>query len=317
MRSILRKTLFSLAACVALPVHAADGERVSLHELLDGWGVDLDTVEIRTENLADGLHVLRGAGGAVIASVGPDGVLIVDDQFDATVDKLRSAIDALGGDGIDLVVNTHAHFDHADGNPALGAAGARIVAHENARRLMMTGATLDYVGRVYEQPAYPASGLPDMTFDDAMRLYFNGEQIDLVYGGAGHTDGDIAVWFRNANVVHVGDLYTDPWPYIDAANGGSLGDFVRTLDALHELIDDETRIVSGHRPTVSRSELRTYTDRLQVVHERLARMRSRGMTIEEVIAAAPTADLVEDGTVPVMFLTLAYRTIGGDSPAAP
>ncbi len=289
--------------------NASATEFVTLEELLAGWGTDLSQVEMQIDTIDPGLHIIRGAGGATLASIGGDGVLLIDNQYDAIVERLASAVASLGGGNIDVVINTHAHFDHADGNPKLGAAGAQIIAHENARERMTLGAVLDYGAKRYRQPAYPASGLPAVTFSDNMTLHFNGHTIELLYLGNGHTNGDVSVWFREADVVHVGDLYVTPWPYIDAANGGDLGSYATTLRSLAARLTANTRVVSGHRPDITRDELLAFADRLQTVHSRLQAMAKRGLTIQEVVADDPTADLVDTDVPPVLFLSLAYQTL--------
>ena len=173
---------------------------------MSAWGTDLDNAVVSAETLKPGLHVLSGAGGAVVVSIGEQGVLMVDDQFPQVVPKLQDKIAELGGGDIDYVVNTHWHFDHADGNPLLGASGSRIIAHSNSRRQMQVSTKVSYVGFHYVQPPYPPEGLPVITFDHSMTLHFNGQEIDLQYFGPAHTTGDAAVFFRGDNVVHGGDL---------------------------------------------------------------------------------------------------------------
>ena len=304
-----QRMITAMGLLVLASSRAVAAEFVTLDELLAGWGTDLNQVDMQIDTLEPGLHVIRGAGGATLASIGADGVLLVDDQYDAVVERLASAVASLGGGAIDIVINTHAHFDHADGNPKLGAAGAQIIAHRNARERMTLGAVLDYGAKRYRQPAYPANGLPTVTFDDNMTLHFNKQTIELMYLGDGHTNGDVSVWFREANVVHVGDLYVSPWPYIDAANGGDLGSYVSTVKSLAARISADTRVVSGHRPDITRDDLLEFADRLHVVHGRLQAMAERGLTIQEVIADDPTADLIDADVPPVLFLSLAYQTV--------
>ena len=142
-----------------LATYAADRE-VTLDELTRGWGQNLDTAEVSVQTLATGLHVMRAAGGAVIVSIGSDGVLLVDDQYPQTARRIQAKIAELGGGDVDFVINTHGHFDHADGNLLLAEDGARIIAHENTRRQMMRPSRLNYGDKYYVQPAYPAPALP-------------------------------------------------------------------------------------------------------------------------------------------------------------
>ena len=283
-------------------------ERRSLHALMSGWGTDLDNAEISAETLKPGLHVLRGAGGAVLVSIG-EGVLMVDDQFPQVVPKLQDKIAELGGGDIDFVVNTHWHFDHADGNPLLGASGSRIIAHSNSRRQMQVSTKVSYVGFHYVQPPYPSEGLPVMTFDNSMTLHFNGQQVDLQYFGPAHTTGDAAVFFRGDNVVHVGDLFSGGYPYIDAANGGSLSGLIAVCRAIAEQIDANTRIVSGHAPVVSQDEFLAYIAMLETSHENLTKLIAEDNSLEQVLAANPTAAFDAERGNPTLFVTMAYQTL--------
>ena len=142
--------------------------------LLEVFGWDVDTAEIRTEKIADGLYVLFGLGGNIAVSLGTDGVLIVDDQLPELAGKIKATIAELGGGDIDYVVNTHWHFDHADGNNALGPDGVTIISHDNARSDMADGGIINMVIAQYHQAPYPEAALPELTYQREMSLHFNG-----------------------------------------------------------------------------------------------------------------------------------------------
>ena len=135
------------------------------------------TTPITSQQLGDGLHVLFGVGGAIVVSIGEQGVLAVDDQFPQMAPKYQEKIRELGGGEIDFVINTHWHFDHADGNQALGPQGTWIVAHENSRRMLLRDNVINLVTSQRDQPAYPPAALPVITFADGMMFHFNGEPI--------------------------------------------------------------------------------------------------------------------------------------------
>ena len=302
------RSVAALSGLLFVSAALAD-ERRSLHELMSGWGTDLDNAEISADTLKPGLHVLRGAGGAVLVSIGEQGVLMVDDQFPQTVPKLQDRIAELGGGDIDFVVNTHWHFDHADGNPLLGASGSRIIAHSNSRRQMQVSTKVSYVGFHYVQPPYPPEGLPVITFDDSMTLHFNGQQVDLQYFGPAHTTGDAAVFFRGDNVVHVGDLYSGGYPYIDAANGGSLSGLIAVCRAIAGQIDANTTIVSGHAPVASRDDFLDYIAMLETSYENLRKLVAEGQSLDQVLAANPTAEFDAKRGNPTLFITMAYEAL--------
>lgn len=282
---------------------------VSLDELTRRWGSDLDEVTISSEALSPGLFVARGAGGAVIVSIGTDGVLLVDDQYAKTVGKIQSEINRLGGGDVDLVINTHGHFDHADGNPFLGQRGAKIIAHENARQQMMRSSRLDYGEVFYIQPPYPDEGLPVLTFNDAITLHYNDQAIEVRYFGPGHTAGDVVVHFKDADVLHVGDLYSGRYPYIDPGNGGSLSGLIAICQSILDIAGEETRIVSGHAPVATIGAMEDYLRMLETVYARLASMAKAGETIDAVLAAAPTEEFDALRGNPALFITLAYRSV--------
>ena len=300
-----------IAAGLYMPAAFADEER-SLEALMSGWGTDLNNIELRSETLAPGLHVIRGAGGAALASIGEDGVLLVDDQFAQGVPALQRQISALGGDGVDYVVNTHWHFDHADGNPLLGAGGAQIIAHAASRQQMMQRTKVEYLGFHYQQPPYPAEGLPRLTFDTTMSLHVNGQRIDLAHFGPAHTAGDAAVFFRGDNVVHVGDLYSSGYPYLDAGNGGTLEGLIAVCRHIADWVNDDTQIVSGHSPVATRSDLLDYTAMLETVYADLSRMVREGKNLDDVLAADVTATFDEQRGNSALFVTMAYRSLSNE-----
>lgn len=285
-------------------------EYKSLTELMAGWGTDVASRAVTAQTLQPGLHVLTGAGGNVIVSIGEQGVLMVDSQFPEMVPKLRQAIRDLGGNDINFTINTHWHFDHADGNPVLGREGTWLVAQENARRMMAGSHDIHFVDVSYRQPPYPAVALPVITYADRMTFHFNGERIDLLHFGAAHTTGDTAVLFRDANAVHMGDVFNARYPFIDADNGGDLDGMIHFCRSVLDIVDPQTRVIPGHGPVMDYGALDRFTSMLATVRDRLQIMLDRGLTLEQVIAAKPTADFDEQFGDPALFVTKAYMSLG-------
>ena len=218
--------------------------------------------EITVEQAGDGLYVFFGIGGNIAVSIGEQGVLIVDDQFPEMAPKYRAKIGELGGGDIDFAINTHWHYDHADGNKLLGPEGTWLVSQANSREMMTTDNVINTVVRVpFNQPAYETDALPIFAFEDRMQMHFNGERIDLIHTGPAHTTGDAAVIFRDHNAVHMGDVYNNAgYPFIDADNGGDIDGMIAFWDnrcAMHRTIWDywpEQRkgrrvTIKGDRPT--------------------------------------------------------------------
>ena len=149
---------------------------------------DFDNIEITTVPVRDGIYMLQGSGGNIGLSIGGDGTIIIDDQFGPLTNKIQAAIAELTDTPVTFVMNSHFHYDHTDGNTNFGRAGAYIVAQDNARKRMESTQVLSGSGRVQE--AYEAVGLPKITFEESMRFYLNGNAIDIINPGDGHTDGD-------------------------------------------------------------------------------------------------------------------------------
>ncbi len=272
--------------------------------------------EVTTQQVGDGLHVLFGVGGAIAASIGEQGVLIVDDQFPGMIPKIRAAIRELGGGDIDFAINTHWHFDHADGNLVLGPEGTWIVSQENSREQLTRDSVINLVTQSRDQAAYPADALPSITFERHMRFHFNGEPIDLLHFGPAHTAGDAAVVFRNHNVVHMGDVFNNAgYPFIDADNGGSLAGIIAFCEGVLEETDADTVVVPGHGPIVDTQALQDYVAMLSTIHDRIEAMISDGASLEQVVAAGITAEWDELRGDPANFLNRSYTSMTRPGPA--
>lgn len=300
------KGLVTTCGVVLIASSAGAHESKTLDELLAGWGSDPADAVVTVETLKPGLHALFAAGGTAIVSIGDQGVLMVDDQFPQVLPKLKQAIGKLGGGDIDFVINTHWHFDHADNNPQLGAEGAWIVAHSKSRQKMTGTATILYDGYSYDQPPYPLEGLPVFTFDDRMQIHFNGQKIDLLHFGPAHTTGDAIVWFRHDNVVHVGDLYSSGYPYIDAANGGTLAGLIAVCRSIASAIDADTIIVSGHSGIASYDDLIAYIAMLQDTYDRMEKLIDSGYSLEDILDDTLGAGFDLSRGDPTLFLNMAY-----------
>ncbi|MEQ8952894.1 MAG: MBL fold metallo-hydrolase, partial [Gammaproteobacteria bacterium] len=265
---------------------------------------DFSTVRITATEVRDGIYMLQGSGGNIGVSIGEDGTMIVDDQFAPLTDRIQAAIDELGGGDVTFVVNTHFHYDHTDGNENFGRAGAYIVAQDNARQRMET---MQVLASGREQPPYDAVGLPKITFFDSMRFYFNGQTVDLVNTGNGHTDGDSQTYWREANVIHTGDMfvrYTPP--FIDQNNGGTMDGMIDALSNLASIINNDTIIIPGHGPLSNRQDLLNYREMLVVIRGHLTRAKLEGLSVDEMLATEPAAGYAENNENTHQWLRRAY-----------
>jgi glyoxylase-like metal-dependent hydrolase (beta-lactamase superfamily II) len=231
-----------------------------------------NTPPVRTEPLGNGVAMLVGAGGNVGVSVGADGVLLVDDQFERMTDGIRDAVRELGGGDVRFVLNTHWHGDHTGGNERWANNGAVVVAHENVRVRMSRE---QY--NPLRQRTTPASPV-------------NGHEIDVIHVDPAHTDGDSIVVFRGDDVMHLGDTYFNGlYPYIDTSSGGSVDGMIAAADRALEIATEKTRIIPGHGPLSNRKELAAYRAMLVGVRDAVRDGVRAGKTVDEVVQSRPSS----------------------------
>jgi glyoxylase-like metal-dependent hydrolase (beta-lactamase superfamily II) len=272
---------------------------------------DFSQVEIRTEQVADGLYVLFGSGGNIGVSVGEDGAFLVDDQYAPLTEKILAAVAEVTDQPVRWVLNTHWHGDHTGGNENLGREGAMIVAHENVYRRLNPAEFADLVGR--SQQSAP-EGLPVVTFNDRVSFNWNGETIRVNHMPNAHTDGDALVFFTNADAVHMGDtFFNGRYPFIDVDSGGGVHGVIAIADYVLANTSASTRLIPGHGEITDHTSLRAYRDMLATVRDRVSEMMGEGMTEDEVVAAGPTADLDADwGENSERFVRGVYASLAGN-----
>ncbi len=298
-------------------IFAHDGHAVPKPKNLDDFlasfkplGWNIGKTQIISKKVGDNLHVLFGTGGNIAVSIGDDGVLIVDDQFPALMPKIKSAIGKLGGKGIDFAINTHWHFDHAEGNIALGPEGTWLVSQANSREMMKQDHIINLVVSSYEQKAYPESAWPDITYDKTMQFHFNGERIDLMHFGAAHTTGDTAVIFRGHNAVHMGDVYNNSgYPFIDAGNGGKFDGLIKFCSKTLKQIDENTVVIPGHGAVSDYQGLADYIEMLTIIRKRMMALIDNGASLEDVYAAKVTKEWDKKQGNPTGFINRAYMSL--------
>jgi cyclase len=248
------------------------------------------TTPLKSMKLRDNIFMLYGPGGNMVVLTGADGKVLVDSSYSTVVPKIREALDAMGGPPLKVLINTHWHIDHTDGNQALHDAGALIVAHENTRKRLAAPQFMAAFGLHFD-PA-PAAAWPQQTFTDRTALYFDNEQMHLGYFSPAHTDSDIYVHYQNGNVLHMGDIwFNGTYPLIDASTGGNINGMVAASAKGIEMADADTKIVPGHGALADKAGLTKYHDMLATVRDRVKKAKDAGKSAEEVTAAKPTADL--------------------------
>lgn len=244
---------------------------------------------IRTEEVAKGVYVLYGNGGNIGASVGADGVFIIDDQYAPLTPGINAALAKLSPEPVRFVLNTHWHGDHTGGNENYAKAGAVIIAQDNVRARMSVPQAMEFIKRA--EPAAPLAALPLVTFNDTVTLHFNGDDVRAVHVARAHTDGDAVIHFRVANVIHAGDTYfNELYPFIDVDSGGSIEGSLAAVDTMLDLADENTRIIPGHGKVSGRAGLEAFRKMLVETSGRVRALKDAGKTVEEIVAAAPNAD---------------------------
>ena len=253
---------------------------------------DFSKVEIKSVKLAPGLYSLFGSGGNMALLTGADGAVLVDDQFAPLAPKIRAAIALLTDRPVRFVINTHWHFDHTGGNEAFGGNGSIIVAHENTLKRLSTKQLIDFFN-LETQPS-PRAALPVITFSDDLQLHLNGQDIEALHVKNAHTDTDVLLFFKPANVIHMGDLFTNgTYPFIDMGSGGSIEGMIASCSIVLTRSDDQTQIIPGHGPMAKRADLQSWCAMLTTVRDRIVSAIGAGQTLQQVLAAKPTAEFDE------------------------
>jgi len=293
-----RRDLFRFTAAIGLSRLAASAQTAPAFQVT---------------KLSNNLSVVAGNGGNIGVVIGDDSTLIVDAGLpDGTSALIKTIADQISNKPIRTVFNTHWHFDHTGANVTLGGGGARIISHENTRARLMAKITMESLNRTFEPMAAP--GLPVITFSEAGSIYQGTEKLAYTHVAAAHTDTDAYVLFPASNALHTGDLFFNGfYPVIDYSTKGWIGGMVAAADQILAIADDSTKIIPGHGPITDKATLKATRDMLATVADRMATMSKKNMTLQEVLAAAPTKDLDDKwgkGMMkPEMFVRAAYTSI--------
>jgi cyclase len=220
---------------------------------------------IALEKVKDDFYVISNHGGNVAAYLTDEGVIIVDDKFDADVAEILAKVKSVTDKPVKYVLNTHQHGDHTGGNQKL-LPTAEIIIHENARANMVAG----------KMP-----GIPRIAYSDQSGVYLGGKEVLAKHFGRGHTNGDAAIYFPALKTVHTGDLFVVGAPFIDYSAHGSAKEWVGTIDGI--LKWDFDTVVPGHGPVSKRADLIQFRDRMAKMCDRVSGMVHDGKTKDEVL----------------------------------
>lgn len=261
-----------------------------------------DENPVTAEKLSDSVYVLFGQGGNIAASVGEDGIYIIDDQFAKLSNDIKKTISDLKPGSAEFVINTHHHGDHTGGNENFAKAGAHVIAHDNVHKRLEEkhGANSDY--------------LPRISFGHDLKLHFNNEHAHVVHYAYAHTDGDSVIFFNNDNIVHMGDIYFNfgSLPFVDVDSGGSVDGILAAVNDVIKQIDERTIVIPGHGPVSDRSGLVTYAKLVKKAKDLMLKAMQNDASLEQVLKADPLAELGLEyaGWLPKeKVTTLFYRSL--------
>lgn len=284
---------------------------------------DFSKVEIKSTQLAPNLYLLQGSGGNVTASVGADGTLLVDDEFAPLVDKIRATLMGLGVTNrpVRYVINTHYHYDHTGGNLPFARGGTTLIAQQQLRARLASGGTAGNGGSISRQmQAVEPQALPQVTFEHALSVYINGEEVRAVHYPNAHTDGDSIVFFSKGHVVAMGDIFVRyGFPFIDINSGGSVQGMIAACEDVLRSVPADAKIVPGHGEVASVEDLRSYLKMLQDTSATVAKALKAGKSLaqmkrEHILAAwseryaPPKAFVDADAFIETLVNSLNRRT---------
>jgi glyoxylase-like metal-dependent hydrolase (beta-lactamase superfamily II) len=318
-RPVLSRRGFCLC-CLAATAWSAGAGWLSPREtfarartIVDAIRADAAEASITLHAIRGDVSVLTGSGGNIGVLARPEGKVLIDAGITASRPRIAVALARLGGGPVTHLINTHWHFDHADGNEWLAEQGAVVLAHANAAEHLAAATRVEDWD--FDFPPSPRSAIPARTVLKNETVELNGVAFALEHHPGAHTDGDLTVRFDDADVVHTGDIYWNgSYPFIDHSTGGTIDGTITAVEAILAAATDRTVVIPGHgRPDSNRAELAAYRDMLVAVRERVATLKKQGRTLAETIAAVPTA--AYDDTwgrfviTPALFTKLVYQSV--------
>ncbi|TWI28346.1 MBL fold metallo-hydrolase [Mesorhizobium tianshanense] len=281
--------------CLASATFAATGGWLTPREVFAQARSIVDLIRseaakarINVHQLRGNVSVLEGSGGNVAVLTGGDGTLLVDAGITASQPRIIEALRSIGAGPIRQLINTHWHFDHTDGNEWVHAAGAAILAHENTRKHLASAQRVEDWN--FDFPAAPSDALPSEMLATDRTLRHNGATLELRVYQPAHTDGDISVYFSEADILHTGDTWWNGiYPFIDYSTGGSINGMINAAEANLGMTTDKTIIVPGHGRIGNRAQLTEFHDMLVAIRDNVAELKAQGKSLAETQAAKPTA----------------------------
>jgi cyclase len=267
----MRRTCILLAVCLSATI------------LSTAQNQDFSKVQMKVTKVSGNVYMLEGSGGNIGASIGDDGIVIVDDQYAPLADKIQAALKGITDKPVRFIINTHYHPDHTGGN-AYFQKQAPIIAQDNVRKRLESGGGLGNGGSIHrENPPAPHEALPIITFDHDITVHLNGEDIRALYFPAGHTDGDSIIFFPHSNVVHMGDDFvTYGFPFIDIEGGGSINGMIDGVAQVISQLPPDVKVIPGHGPLSTLDDVRVYLALLKETRDAVQKALKEGKTLDQM-----------------------------------
>jgi cyclase len=293
-RELLRRALPAAGVTLLLP-----------HVLMAGEKSAKKTALVVTP-VTDTIQLITGAGGNVTVFNSPEGVLLVDGGSpERSAELLKLVKKTTGASRVHTLFNTHWHWEQTGSNRTLGRAGTRIIAHENTKLWLTTDVDSKWQNRVFAP--LPKEAWPNNTFYAKESLTFGGEEIEYGHLPQAHTDGDIYVHFKKANVLVTGDVLTaGSYPFSDYVTGGWVGGMVNATQTLLGLANADTKLIPGTGPVQSRADLEAENTMLVAMKTRLAKLLAAGSSVQDMLDAAPTKEYDARWGDPTLFISNAW-----------
>ena len=284
-----------------------------------GQAPDYSKVQIKTTKVSGNIYMLEGEGGNIAASVGEDGIVIVDDQFAPLADKIQAALKNLGitDKPVRFVINTHYHGDHTGGNTPFANGGSTVIAQDNVRKRLEGGGAAGY-NEAAKRDAKPAekTALPVITFEHDVTVHLNGEDIRALHFPSGHTDGDSIIFFPKNNVVHMGDDFVRyGFPFIDVLSGGSVQGMIDALEKASAQLPPDVKVIPGHGALSNLDDVRAFVKMLEetsaVVQNAINAHKTLDQMKQEKILAAWDSKWSEDFIKTDPWIETLYNSLTG------
>jgi glyoxylase-like metal-dependent hydrolase (beta-lactamase superfamily II) len=298
------------------PASQATGQARTSETVIQKATEQFEESPLTITSLSPGLYVLSGDGGSVTAIVDDGSTLLIDSGLASRISELSDAIFRTTMRPVTRLVNTHWHFDHTGGNTYFGSSGVTIIAQENVKKELSSAEDVPFVG--LRDGHYPPQALPGLTYQGSLTLHQGSRRLTLENYGAAHTDGDTVIYISPANVVVVGDIFSNHfYPIIDLSSRGSIDGLIHSIDQILVQTDEQTKIVPGHGPVTTRANLQDYRDMLVQVRQRIKDLVAAGKTMDEVVAAVPTKDFdarwASGYVTPEVFTRMVFSSLAGSS----